>query len=360
MRGIDSRQDTLFSYVRLENRIPEDHPLRSVREMVDRALLSMDGTFDALYAEGGRPSIAPERLLRALLLQVLYTVRSERLLMEQLDYNLLFRWFVGLSGDEPVWDHSSFSKNRDRLLEADVARQLFAAVIVQARQAELLSDEHFSVDGTMIEAWASQKSLRRKDGKDQPPGPGRNADQNFHGERRSNDTHASSTDAEARLFRKSQSHPAKLAYLGHALMENRNGLVVQAEVTQAQGRAEREAAIQMLKRLPGEYRRTLGADKGYDTHGFVAAARETNVTPHVAQNTKRRGGSSIDARTTRHPGYEISQRARKLVEEVFGWSKEIGLLRRPKVRGRANIEFSTLLTFTGYNLIRMRNLIADT
>ncbi len=357
MRGADTRQDTLFSYVKLENRIPENHPLRSIREMVDRALLRMDRQFENLYAEGGRPSIAPERLLRGLLLQVLYTVRSERLLMEQLDYNLLFRWFVGLSADEPVWDHSTFSKNRDRLLEADIARELFAAVIEQAREAQLLSDEHFSVDGTLIDAWASQKSLRRRDGSDEPPGPGRNPERNFHGERRTNETHVSSSDPQSLLYRKSNNHPAKLSYLGHALMENRHGLVVDAEVTDAHGRAEREAAVQMLERLPGERTRTVGGDKLYDTRGFVQAARELGVTPHVAQNTGRRGGSAIDARTTRHAGYAISQRARKLVEEVFGWSKDIGLLRRPKLRGRAKIEFAALLTFTGYNLVRMRNLL---
>ena len=358
MRGADARQDTLFSYMRLENRIPENHPLRSVREMVDRALLQMNRRFEELYAEGGRPSIAPERLLRGLLLQVLYTVRSERLLMEQLDYNLLFRWFVGLSGDEPVWDHSTFSKNRDRLLEADIARELFAAVIAQAREAQLLSDEHFSVDGTLIDAWASQKSLRRRDGGDEPPGAGRNPDRDFHGERRSNETHVSSTDPQSLLYRKSKSQPAKLSYLGHALMENRHGLVVDAQVTPAHGRAEREAGLQMLERLPGERRCTVGADKLYDTQGFVAAARDLTVTPHVAQNTARPGGSAIDARTTRHSGYAISQRARKLVEEVFGWSKDIGLLRRPKLRGQSNIEFAALLTFTGYNLVRMRNLLA--
>lgn len=358
MRGADVRQDTLFSYVKLENRIPENHPLRSVREMVDQALLRMDRKFEKLYADGGRPSIAPERLLRGLLLQVLYTVRSERLLMEQLDYNLLFRWFVGLSADEPVWDHSTFSKNRDRLLEADIARELFAAVIEQARAAQLLSDEHFSVDGTLIDAWASQKSLQRRDGSDEPPGAGRNPDRDFHGERRTNETHVSSTDPQSLLYRKSHSQPAKLSYLGHALMENRHGLVVDAEVTTAHGRAEREAGLAMLERLPGERRRTVGGDKLYDTRGFVSAARELEVTPHVAQNSARRGGSAIDARTTRHAGYGISQRARKLVEEVFGWSKDIGLLRRPKLRGQAKIEFAALLTFTGYNLVRMRNLLA--
>jgi transposase len=357
MRGEDVRQDTLFSYVKLENRIPEQHPLRSIREMVDVALQRMDRQFEKLYADVGRPSIAPERLLRGLLLQVLYTVRSERLLMEQLDYNLLFRWFVGLSADEPVWDHSTFSKNRDRLLEADIARQLFAAVIEQARSAQLLSDEHFSVDGTLIDAWASHKSLRRRDGSDDPPGPGRNAERDFHGERRSNETHLSSSDPQSLLYRKSNSQPAKLSYLGHALMENRNSLLVDIEVTAAHGRAEREAALEMLERLPGERTRTAAADKLYDTHGFVEAARELGVTPHVAQNHARRGGSAIDERTTRHEGYAVSQRVRKMVEEAFGWAKDIGLLRRPKYRGLKRIEFAALLTFTGYNLVRMRNLL---
>jgi transposase len=359
MRGTDSKQEAMFSYVSPEARIPLKHPLRPVKAMVSEALAQMDRKFEKLYSQTGRPSIAPERLIRALLLQVLYTIRSERLLVEQLEYNLLFRWFVGLSVDEPVWDHSSFSKNRDRLLEADIARELFENIVEQARMTGLLSDEHFSVDGTMIDAWASHKSFRPKDGSDDPPSSGgRNAARDFHGKQRTNDTHASTTDPEAKLYRKSKGTPAKLCYLGHAVSENRHGLVVDACVTEANGTAERRAAIEMLKDLSGPVRSTVGADKAYDTRDFVAGVRELNATPHVAQNIERRGGSAVDERTTRHVGYGLSLKARKLIEEVFGWSKDIGLLRRPKVRGRDKIEFAALLTFTGYNLIRMRNLLA--
>lgn len=359
MRGTDSKQEAMFSYVSPEARIPPKHPLRPIKAMVSEALAQMDRKFEQLYSQTGRPSIAPERLIRALMLQVLYTIRSERLLVEQLEYNLLFRWFVGLSVDEPVWDHSTFSKNRDRLLEADIARELFQIIVEQARLTGLLSDEHFSVDGTMIDAWASHKSFRPKDGSDDPPsGGGRNAARDFHGEQRLNDTHASRTDPEAKLYRKSKGTPAKLCYLGHAVSENRYGLVVDACVTEANGTAERSAAIEMLQDLSGPVRCTVGADKAYDTRDFVAGIREINMTPHVAQNIERRGGSSINDRTTRHVGYALSLRARKLIEEVFGWSKDIGLLRRPKFRGRDKIEFAALMTFTGYNLVRMRNLLA--
>jgi transposase len=359
MRGTDSKQEGMFSYVSPESRIPAMHPLRPIRAMVAEALVHLDRKLEKLYSKTGRPSIAPERLIRALLLQVLYTIRSERLLVEQLEYNLLFRWFVGLSVDEPVWDHSTFSKNRDRLLEANIARELFEAIIAQAQAAGLLSDEHFSVDGTMIEAWASHKSFRPKDGSDDPPAAGgRNAERDFHGEKRTNDTHASTTDPQARLYKKSSGTPSKLCYLGHAVSENRHGLIVEATVTQAGGTAERSAALQMLEGLRGTRRCTVGADKAYDTHGFVAELRELDVTPHVTQNTERRGGSAIDARTTRHVGYELSLKARKLIEEAFGWGKDIGLLRRPKLRGRDKVEFAALLTFTGYNLVRMRNLLA--
>ena len=357
MRGADEKQSGMFSYVLLEQRVPAKHPLRAIKAMVDEALGQLDRHFERLYSDAGRPSIAPERLIRALLLQVLYSVRSERLLMEQLEYNLLFRWFVGLSVDEAVWDHSSFSKNRDRLLEADIARKLFAAVIGQAREAKLLSDEHFSVDGTLIEAWASQKSFKSKDGGDEPPVGGRNAARDFQGERRTNETHASSTDPEARLFRKNAGTKASLCYLGHALTENRNGLVVNACVSEANGTAEREAALKMLKKLRGEKPRTVGADKLFDTRDFVARVRKLTVTPHVAQNIERKGGSAIDARTTRHTGYVLSLKARKLIEEAFGWGKDVGLLRRPKLRGRRKIEFAALLTFTGFNLVRMRSLL---
>jgi transposase len=359
MRGADSKQEAMFSYVSPEERVPPKHPLRPIRAMIAEALAQMDRRFEKLYSQTGRPSIAPERLIRALLLQVLYSIRSERLLIEQLEYNLLFRWFVGLSVDEPVWDHSTFSKNRDRLLEADIARELFEAIVEQARIAGLLSDEHFSVDGTMIAAWASHKSFRPKDGSGGTGGDGgRNNARDFRGEQRTNDTHASTTDPEAKLYKKSAGTPSKLAYLGHAVSENRNGLIVAAQVTQASGTAERSAAIDMLGELSGPRRCTLAADKGCDTHQFVRQTRELNVTPHVAQNIERRGGSAINARTTRHAGYALSIKARKRIEESFGWAKDIGLLRRPKVRGRRKIEFATLLTFTGYNLVRMRNLLA--
>ena len=359
MRGADSKQEAMFSYVSPEERVPPKHPLRPIRAMIAEALAQMDRRFEKLYSQTGRPSIAPERLIRALLLQVLYSIRSERLLIEQLEYNLLFRGFVGLSVDEPVWDHSTFSKNRDRLLEADIARELFEAIVEQARIAGLLSDEHFSVDGTMIAAWASHKSFRPKDGSGGTGGDGgRNNARDFRGEQRTNDTHASTTDPEAKLYKKSAGTPSKLAYLGHAVSENRNGLIVAAQVTQASGTAERSAAIDMLGELSGPRRCTLAADKGYDTHQFVRQTRELNVTPHVAQNIERRGGSAINARTTRHAGYALSIKARKRIEESFGWAKDIGLLRRPKVRGRRKIEFATLLTFTGYNLVRMRNLLA--
>lgn len=360
MRGADSKQESMFSYVSPEARVPAKHPLRPIRAMVAEALVQMDRKLEKLYSETGRPSIAPERLIRALLLQVLYSIRSERLLVEQLEYNLLFRWFVGLSVDEPVWDHSTFSKNRDRLLAADIARELFEAIVEQARMADLLSDEHFSVDGTMIQAWASHRSFQPKDGPGGSGGAGgRNSTREFHGEQRTNDTHASTTDPEAKLYKKSRGTTAKLAYLGHAVSENRHGLIVAAQVTQAGGTAERNAAIDMLGNLSGPRRCTLGADKAYDTREFVRQTRELNVTPHVAQNIERSGGSAINARTTRHPGYVLSIKARKLIEESFGWAKDIGLLRRPKMRGRKKIEFATYLTFTGYNLVRMRNLLAS-
>jgi len=359
MRGNDHRQDGLFSYVSLESRVPQSHPLRPVRAMVDRALKSMTRDFSRLYAGAGRPSIAPERLLRALLLQVFYSIRSERLLMESLDYNLLFRWFVGLSADEPVWERTTFSKNRDRLLEGDVARRFFEQVLTQAKAAGLTSDEHFSVDGTLIEAWASHKSYRRKDGgdDDNPDGMGRNAGRNFHGETRSSDTHASMTDPEARMVRKGNSTPARLSFAGHALMENRHGLVVDAMLTEANGTAERDAALTMLGRQPGR-RVTLGADKAYDVRDFVDRARAIGVTPHVAQNVARRGGSAIDERTTRHEGYAVSQVIRKRIEEVFGWGKTVGPLRKTKLRGIARVGFQMLLTMAGFNLIRMRSLLA--
>jgi transposase len=359
MRGTDDRQDGMFSYVSLESRIPANHPLRPVRTMIDEALRALHGELDAMYAAAGRPSIAPERLLRASLLQVLYSIRSERLLCEQLDYNLLFRWFVGLSADELVFDHSTFSKNRERLLEADIARALFAHVYARARAENLTSDEHFSVDGTLIDAWASQKSFRRKDGgdDDNADGVGRNAGRNFHNESRSNETHESRTDPDARLARKSQAHPAKLSYGGQVLMENRSGLVAHARLVPATGTAERDTAVAMLEEVPGTGRITVGADKAYDTRGFVAQLRELNVTPHVAQNEARAGGSAIDARTTRHGGYKVSQHIRKRIEECFGWGKTIGGLRQTKYRGTGKVDFQFVLTMTAYNLVRLRNLL---
>jgi transposase len=359
MRGTDVHQEGLFSYLSPESRIPQCHPLRPIRAMVDRALGELCGQFEGMYASAGRPSIAPEKLLRALLLQIFYSIRSERLLCEQLDYNLLFRWFIGLSMDDAVWDHSTFSKNRDRLLESDIARGFFAAIVAQAESEGLTSDEHFTVDGTLIEAWASLKSVRRKDGPEEPPpGGGRNPDRNFHGEKRSNKTHASSTDPEAQLFRKGKSREARLYYLGHVLMENRHGLVVDGTLTPATGFAERDQALAMLAKRPGQHRITLAADKLYDTKDFVAGLRELKVTPHVAQNiTNRR--SAIDGRTTRHDGYAVSQKVRKRVEEIMGWGKDIGPARKTKLRGANKVGFQWLLTLSGYNLVRMRNILAE-
>jgi transposase len=359
MRGADVHQEGLFSYLSPESRIPKRHPLRPIRSMVDRALGDLCGEFEAMYASAGRPSIAPEKLLRALLLQIFYSIRSERMLCEQLDYNLLFRWFIGLSMDDAVWDHSTFSKNRDRLLESDMARRFFDAVLAQAEAEGLTSDEHFTVDGTLIEAWASLKSVRKKDGSDEPPpGGGRNPDRHFHGEKRSNQTHASSTDPEAQLFRKGKSREARLYYLGHVLMENRHGLVVDGTLTPANGFAERDQALAMVARRPGQHRITLAADKLYDTKDFVAGLRELTVTPHVAQNiTNRR--SAIDGRTTRHDGYAVSQKVRKRVEEIMGWGKDIGPVRKTKLRGANKVGFQWLLTLSGYNLVRMRNILAE-
>ena len=358
MRGFDNQQSAMYSYLSPEQRVPADHPLRPIREMVDLALKGLSRKFNEIYSATGRPSIAPEKLLRALLLQVLYTVRSERLLMEQLEYNLLFRWFVGLNMDEPVWVPTVFSKNRDRLLEGDVAERFFDGVLRQAREADLLSDEHFSVDGTLIEAWASQKSFQRKDRGEGPPAddPG-NPTVNFHGEKRSNDTHESTTDADARLARKSGGHEAKLAYCGNVLIENRNGLVVDTELLQCNGTAERDAALLMAERLDGANRVTLGADKGYDTKEFVKEMRGINVTPQVAQNDGRPGGSAIDERTTRHVGYQVSQQKRKRIEEVFGWLKTVASLRKTRHRGVQKVGWVFTFAAAAYNLVRMRNLL---
>ena len=348
----------MFSYLSPEDRVPTDHPLRRIRSMVDVALKSLSPAFDEMYSTVGRPSIAPEKLLKALLLQVLYTIRSERLLMEQLAYNLLFRWFVGLNMDESVWVPTVYSKNRDRLLAGDVAERFFGEVLDQARAADLLSDEHFSVDGTLIEAWAGQKSFQRKDGGDPGPkdDPG-NPTVDFHGEKRSNDTHESTTDPDARLARKSGGHEAKLAYCGNIIIENRHGLVVDTELLQCNGTAERDAALLMAERLQGTERVTLAGDKGYDTKDFVQEIRGMKVTPHVAQNVKRNGGSAIDRRTTRHAGYEISQRKRKRIEEVFGWMKTVGMLRKTRHRGVFKVGWVFTFTAAAYNLVRMRNLL---
>jgi transposase len=350
----------MFSYVSPEDRVAASHPLRRVRVMVDTALKVLSPVFDEMYASLGRPSIAPEKLLRALLLQVLYSIRSERMLMEQLEYNLLFRWFVGLNMDETVWVPTVFSKNRDRLMAGDVAEKFFAQVLAQAETAGLVSDEHFSVDGTLIEAWASQKTFQRKDQVNRPPpdDPG-NPTVNFHGETRSNDTHESKTDPDARLARKSGGHESKLAYCGNVLIENRNGLVVDTELLQCNGTAERDAAMLMAERIGGAKRGTIAADKGYDTRELVAEMRAMNVTPHVAQNEKRPGGSALDGRTTRHAGYQISQRRRKRIEEVFGWLKTVGMLRKTRHRGVKNVGWIFTFATAAYNLVRMRSLICS-
>jgi transposase len=394
MRGSDERNEALFSYVNLEDRVPARHPLRLIREIVNAALARLDGAFDKLYAADGRPSIAPERLLRAALIQILFSVRSERQLMEQMQYNLLFRWFVGLGIDDPVWVPTVFSKNRDRLLTTDIARQFLAAILADKAVAPLLSDEHFSVDGTLIQAWASMKSFQSKPVGTEPPaggdgGPGqdnsaaaleaaagdgegsnrdnggpaaeqpaagRNAEVDFHGQKRSNETHASRTDPEARLYRKGPGKEAKLCFMGHALMENRNGLVVDACLTEADGHAEREAALALIEpRADRPGRITLGADKGYDAEDFVNELRSMNVTPHVAAKIT---GSAIDGRTTRHEGYAVSQRIRKRIEEVFGWGKTVGPLAQTMLRGTERVGAQFTFAVAGYNLARLPKLLA--
>jgi transposase len=357
MRGKDRRSENFFSYVRLETRIRLDHPLRPIREIVDEALQKLSPVFSRLYAREGRPSIPPERLLRALLLQAFYTVRSERQLMEQLDYNLLFRWFVGLSTDDPVWDATVFCKNRDRLLTGDIACKFLTALLNLPQVRQLLSSEHFSVDGTLIEAWASIKSFVPKDGS-QPPtaGGGRNVERNFHGEKRCNATHSSTTDPDARLFRKGAGKEAKLCHMGHLMMENRNALVVDARLTEANGTAERTTGLDMIddNARPGS---TVGADKNYDTADFVAGCRERSCTPHVSQNNTNRR-SAIDGRTTRHPGNRISTIKRKQIEEAFGWMKMVGGLRKTRHCGRALVEWFFVLTATAYNLVRIPKILA--
>src|SRR3982750_3665943 len=334
MRGTDHQQADMYSYLSPEMRVRADHPLRAIRAMSDKALSQMSARFDEMYAKTGRPSIPPEKLLRAQLIQMLYTVRSERLLMEEIDYSVLFRWFVGMNLDEPVWDVTVFTKNRNRLLEGDVAREFLSEVLNQAREKNLTSDEHFTVDGTLLEACASLKSFQKKGAAkhDDPDDPG-NPTVDFHGEKRSNDTHESTTDPDARLARKGCGKEAKLSYCGNLLVENGNGLIAQTELLQANGTAERDAALLMLEQIPAAQRVTVGADKGYDTREFVAECRQMKVTPHVAQNTHRPGGSAINGRTTRHIGYALSQRKRKRIEECFGWLKTVALLRKLPHRG---------------------------
>jgi len=357
MRGSDARTGELFSYVDLEERVPAKHPLRTIRRIVNDVLMALDAEFAMIYASTGRPSIPPERLLRALLLQALYTIRSETQLMEQLDYNLLYRWFVGLGVDEPVWVPTVFTKNRDRLLEAEVARKFLAELLNHKEVRALLSDEHFSVDGTQIAAWASMKSFVAKDGSSEPPSQGRNGERDFHGEKRSNETHASTTDPEAKLYRKGKGKEAKLSFIGNAMTENRHGLVVETELGEASGTSEREAAKTMIVRhSPGAKRITLGADKAYDAAEFIDDLRALNVTPHVAQNDSGRR-SAIDGRTTRHPGYAIGQQKRKRTEEPFGWGKSIGGLARPMLRGARRLAFKFTLTMAAYDLVRLPKLI---
>lgn len=366
MRGRSDHGDALFSFVRLEERVPADHPLRAIRALTDEVLVSLSGRLEALYARSGRPSIPPEMLLRATLLQAFFSIRSERLLMEQINYNLLFRWFVGLSMDADVWHPTGFTHNRDRLLEADVARDFLAGLMSLPKVKRLMSSEHFSVDGTLIDAWASMKSFRPKDGSGDPPGPGRNGERDFHGEKRSNETHASTTDPDARLYRKANGRESRLCYMGHALMENRNGLVVDAELTFATGLAEREATLAMLDRRSAKSRRiTLAADKAYDVQAFVGELRARKVTPHIAVNgtvskTGKVRKSAIDKRTTHHSGYGISLRRRKRIEEVFGWIKAQAGFAKVKVRGRPKVAAVFGFAIAAYNLVRLPKLLSET
>jgi len=365
MRGRDDRSEGFFSYIRLEERVPADHPLRPIRQLADEALLALHRRFEGLYASTGRPSIPPEMLLRATLLQAFFSVRSERMLMEQINYNLLFRWFVGLPIDAEVWHPTGFTHNRDRLLESEVAREFLAALLALPQVKKLLSSEHFSVDGTLIDAWASMKSFRPKDGSGEPPGPGRNGERNFHNEKRSNETHASTTDPDARLYRKADGRESRLCFMGHVLMENRNGLAVDAALTRATGTAEREAALAFLDRRATDRRITLGADKAYDVTAFVQDLRGRNVTPHIAIDGRvsKRGvvrRTAVDGRTTRHPGYRASRICRKRIEEVFGWIKAQAGLAKVKVRGRPKAEAVFTFAVLAYNLIRLPKLLAGT
>ena len=362
MRGTDGGSGALFSYVDIERRVPASHPLRSIRSLANEALAGLTKDFAALYSGIGRPSIAPERLLRALLLQAFYSVRSERQLMERIEFDLLFRWFVGLGVDDPVWDATSFTHNRDRLLSGAIAAKFLTALLSHPQVKRLLSSEHFSVDGTLIEAWASMKSFTPKDGSGEPPQPGRNGERDFHGERRTNETHASTTDPDARLYRKADGRESRLCYMGHVLMENRNALVVDAALTHATGLAERQAALALLDRRGSRRRITLGADKAYDVTGFVAALRVRRVTPHIAVNgsVSKLGvvrKTAVDGRTTRHPAYALSQRIRKRIEEAFGWSKTVGGMRKTRHRGLAKVGWQFTLAMAACNLIRLPKLL---
>ena len=365
MRGEDRSSGSLFSYVDLDDRVPRDHPLRVIRAIVNDVLGSLSSEFASLYSHTGRPSIPPEQLLRALLLQAFYSLRSERQLMEQLDFNMLFRWFVGLGLDDAVWDATVFCHNRDRLLEAEVSAKLLNGVVEHRKVRRLLSRDHFSVDGTLIEAWASMKSFRRKGVDDDDTPPGRNGERDFHGEKRSNESHESSTDPDARLYRKGNGRESRLCYMGHALMENRNGLVVAGALSRASGTAEREAALEMLDRhRRGGRRITLGGDKAYDVTAFVGDLRARKITPHIAidghlTKTGKRRKTRIDRRTTRHAGYAISQRCRKRIEEVFGWAKTQAGQAKTKFRGRRRVEASFTLALAAYNLIRLPRLLAE-
>jgi transposase len=360
MRGDDPRHDGMFSYITPEARVRPDHPLRPIRRMTDAALARLSARFDRLYSTTGRPSIPPEKLLRALLLQMLYSIRSERLLVEELDYNILYRWFVGLSLDDPMWDATTFTKNRDRLLDGDVADAFFTEVLAAIKADGLLSDEHFTVDGTLLEAWASHKSFKPKGGADRPPDDPKNPTVNFRGQTRRNDTHQSTTDPDARLYKKAVGREARLGYLAHLLTENRHGLIIDTAVTAASGTAERDAAVAMLGELPLTRRRlTVAADKAYDTRAWVAAVRRMHITPHVAQNEFGYGGSAIDARTTRHVGYRLSHRKRKLVEQAFGWLKTVALFRKLRHRGGRLVDWMFSFGAAAYNLVRWRNLAAQ-
>lgn len=362
MRSTDTKQQVFFSFKSIEDRIPQDHPIRPLKKLVDQALENLSKDFDRLYAKTGRPSIPPEQLLRALLLQIFFSIRSERQLVEQLEYNMMFRWFVGLNLDDDIWNHSTFTKNRDRLLEGEIAQRFFEEVLAMAKKQGLVSQEHFTVDGTIIEAWASHKSFQRKDDDsddDEPPkgsGRGKNPDVDYQGQKRKNDTHESKTDPDARLYRKSRRTGAQMCYMGHALMENRNGLVVDVRVTHAVGKAEEKAAASMAAAIRGKHRATLGGDKGYDSNELLRELRDMGVTPHIAKNDHERRTSSIDQRTLRHDGYDVSQKKRKLVEQIFGWGKTVGSLRKMKHRGLELVQSITTFNLAAYNLIRVRNL----